>query len=441
MSTVITVENLGKKYTISHQQREEYSSLREVITNGAKSLGKKLFNPFHRTLIPHPLGPSIGSSPLIAPLEDFWALHDVSFEVKQGDRIGIIGRNGAGKSTLLKILSRITEPTNGRIRIKGRVASLLEVGTGFHPELTGRENIYLNGAILGMHRDEIRRKFDEIVDFAEIEKFLDTPVKRYSSGMYVRLAFAVAAHLEPEILIVDEVLAVGDAQFQKKCLGKLQEVGNEGRTVLFVSHNMQAIKQLCSRAILLRSGVMLLDDEPSKVIDVCFQDGVQIADEETLEKIIQNLPPDPVFKLEGITLTQDGLPTLNLVENGKPIEVEICYQVFKKTTGLRVFFDLCDDQNTLLFRSFHDEDGVGMPVTEPGYYVSNGIILANLLGPIKYELRIHSGIFNVRGCLPESGICIPLKVKQTGHYNRAYMTDIFRGKFALEIKWKTERLH
>lgn len=255
MSTVITVENLGKKYTISHQQREEYSSLREVITNGVKSLSKKLLSPF--TLHPSPFTAS----------EDFWALKDVSFEVNQGDRIGIIGRNGAGKSTLLKILSRITEPTTGSIRIKGRVASLLEVGTGFHPELTGRENIYLNGAILGMHRDEIRRKFDEIVDFAEVERFLDTPVKRYSSGMYVRLAFAVAAHLEPEILIVDEVLAVGDMQFQKKCLGKMEDVSvKEGRTVLFVSHNMGVITELCNKGILLGEGEILFQGDMHKTV-------------------------------------------------------------------------------------------------------------------------------------------------------------------------------
>lgn len=243
MAPVITVENLGKKYTISHQQRGDDSSLREAITNGAASFARKLLSPF-----------TIHPSPVSASQEDFWALNDVSFEVRQGERIGIIGRNGAGKSTLLKILSRITEPTTGRVRIRGRVASLLEVGTGFHPELTGRENIYLNGAILGMSRQEINRKFDEIVAFAEVEKFLDTPVKRYSSGMYVRLAFAVAAHLEPEILIVDEVLAVGDAQFQKKCLGKMEEVGREGRTVLFVSHNMNAVERLCSSALQLDSG-------------------------------------------------------------------------------------------------------------------------------------------------------------------------------------------
>lgn len=198
--------------------------------------------------------------------EEFWALKNVSFEFKLGDIVGIIGRNGAGKSTLLKILSRITEPSRGRVEIKGRMASLLEVGTGFHPELTGRENIYLNGAILGMRRAEIRRKFDEIVAFAEVEKFLDTPVKRYSSGMYVRLAFAVAAHLEPEILVVDEILAVGDAEFQKKCLGKMKHVAGEGRTVLFVSHNLAAVRTLCTRSLLLADGRVVSDDSVDGVI-------------------------------------------------------------------------------------------------------------------------------------------------------------------------------
>ena len=245
--TIIQVENLSKKYILGHQQEgsSSYKSLRETIANGVGSLFK-------------------GRSEARAAQEEFWALKDVSFEIKQGDRVGIIGRNGAGKSTLLKVLSRITEPTNGSIRIKGRVASLLEVGTGFHPELTGRENIFLNGAILGMSKVEITRKFDEIVAFAEVEKFLDTPVKRYSSGMYVRLAFAVAAHLEPEILIVDEVLAVGDAQFQKKCLSKMEDVGKEGRTVLFVSHNIGAISSLCNQGVYLQQGqvkcVGLVDD-------------------------------------------------------------------------------------------------------------------------------------------------------------------------------------
>ena len=204
MSSVIKVENLGKRYMIGHQRQERYTALRDIIVNNIKSIGKK--KDFKAK-------------------EEFWALKDINFDIKQGDRLGIIGRNGAGKSTLLKVLSRITEPTEGRVSLKGRVASLLEVGTGFHPELTGRENIFLNGAVIGMTKAEIKKKFDEIVEFAEVEKFLDTPVKRYSSGMYVRLAFAVAANMEPEILIVDEVLAVGDAQFQKKCLGKMEEAG------------------------------------------------------------------------------------------------------------------------------------------------------------------------------------------------------------------------
>ena len=240
--SIIEVKNISKRFILNHEGGEKYTALRDVV---AQKL-KKTFS------FPASLRGTKETK------EEFWALKDVSFNVEQGDRVGIIGRNGAGKSTLLKILSRITEPTSGEIRIKGRVASLLEVGTGFHPELTGRENIFLNGAILGMSRAEIKRKFDEIVDFAEVEKFLDTPVKRYSSGMYVRLAFAVAAHLEPEILIVDEVLAVGDAQFQQKCMGKMQDVSdNEGRTVLFVSHNMAAIKQLCTKGIFLEKGTAL----------------------------------------------------------------------------------------------------------------------------------------------------------------------------------------
>jgi lipopolysaccharide transport system ATP-binding protein len=248
--SAIRVENLSKKYTIGHQRQEGYATLRDSIANTFKRNKKK-----------------------DSSSEEFWALKDVSFDINQGDRVGIIGRNGAGKSTLLKILSRITEPTNGSIRINGRVASLLEVGTGFHPELTGRENVYLNGAILGMSKTEIVRKFDEIVAFAEVEKFLDTPVKRYSSGMYVRLAFAVAAHLEPEILIVDEVLAVGDSQFQKKCLGKMEDIGKEGRTVLFVSHAMQAISQLTNRCILLGKGEVEFDGLTDRAVTLYLQSG------------------------------------------------------------------------------------------------------------------------------------------------------------------------
>ncbi len=253
---VIEAERLGKKYMIGHQaEAGSYLALRDVIMQNARGLWQKT-----RDLVQ--------GKPIISgdTLEEVWALKDVSFEIRRGEAVGIIGRNGAGKSTLLKILSRITEPSAGRVTIKGRVASLLEVGTGFHPELTGRENIYLNGAILGMGREEIKRKFDEIVAFAEIERFLDTPVKRFSSGMYVRLAFAVAAHLEPEILLVDEVLAVGDAAFQQKCLGKMGSVAVEGRTVLFVSHNMAAIRHLCPRTVLIQDGSVRLDGFSDDVI-------------------------------------------------------------------------------------------------------------------------------------------------------------------------------
>jgi homopolymeric O-antigen transport system ATP-binding protein len=238
---IIAVERLGKRYRIRHAtQRQHYTTLREVMASAMTAPSRLVRRSAHRQ-------PAV---------EDFWALREVSFEVRNGDVLGIIGANGAGKTTLLKILSRITDPTEGRVTLDGRVASLLEVGTGFHPELTGRENIFLNGAILGMTRAEISQKFDEIVAFAEVEQFLDTPVKRYSSGMYVRLAFAVAAHLEPEILIVDEVLAVGDAQFQKKSLGRMSQVAAGGRTVLFVSHNMHAVENLCTVALRLEHGLV-----------------------------------------------------------------------------------------------------------------------------------------------------------------------------------------
>ena len=265
---VIQAEGLGKKYLIGHQtERERYTALRDVLARNVRDYWRKAKALAHG----NPIVPGDEQ-------EEIWALRDVSFEIRRGEAVGIIGRNGAGKSTLLKILSRITEPSAGRVTIKGRVASLLEVGTGFHPELTGRENIYLNGAILGMSRQEIKRKFDEIVDFAEVEKFLDTPVKRYSSGMYVRLAFAVAAHLEPEILVVDEVLAVGDAAFQRKCLGKMEDVTREGRTVLFVSHNMATIANLCGKGIYLVAGMLNMLGNIADVVRLYLQDTSYNAD-------------------------------------------------------------------------------------------------------------------------------------------------------------------
>ena len=272
---VIRAEGLGKKYLIDHHaEQARYVALRDVLMRGAKTVKNKASDILHGR-----------TSATGATIEEFWALNDVSFDVKRGEILGIIGRNGAGKSTLLKILARITEPSAGRVTIKGRVASLLEVGTGFHPELTGRENIYLNGAILGMNRAEIQRKFDEIVDFADVEKFLDTPVKRYSSGMYVRLAFAVAAYLEPEILIIDEVLAVGDFEFQKKCLGRMATVAGDGRTVLFVSHNLGAVEALCTSCIGLQAGTVFHEGTPSETINIYLSNAQALRGRSDLSRI------------------------------------------------------------------------------------------------------------------------------------------------------------
>jgi lipopolysaccharide transport system ATP-binding protein len=297
-NTVIKVEHLSKKYLLTHQQQERYSTIREVMVNSAKQVGKNLFSYLNFKHLNN-----------TCFREEFYALKDVSFEVEEGDCVGIIGHNGAGKSTLLKILSRITDPSNGRVEITGSLANLLEVGTGFHPELTGRENIFLNGAILGMRKTEIIRKFDEIVAFAEVERFLDTPVKRYSSGMYVRLAFAVAAHLEPDILLVDEVLAVGDAQFQKKCLLKMESVGKEGRTILFVSHNMAALQALCTKAIRLKSGEIVGQGDVNNQIEMYIK---------SLDKRTDISPNNPIRLGSNLILRSMKL-TPSILESGQKL--------------------------------------------------------------------------------------------------------------------------
>jgi len=365
--TVIRVENLSKKYTIGHQQQEKHSTLRDALVYGAKSLGDKLLN--------------FSKEKQFSPTsEDFWALKDICFEIKQGDRLGIIGRNGAGKSTLLKILSRITEPTTGRISISGRVASLLEVGTGFHPELTGRENIYLNGAILGMSKAEIVKKFDEIVAFAEVEKFLDTPVKRYSSGMYVRLAFAVAAHLEPEILIVDEVLAVGDIRFQQKCLGKMEEVGKEGRTVLFVSHNMSTVSYLCSRGILLESGTLYVDSDAEEAIRVYLDKSYNVAQLPLMERRDRS-GSGKVKSASFRVLNQEGTEE-NTLQSGKDYYFEIVYLNYTKEriNNVVVSLDFFDDKGirVLLLRSNFTNSNLTID-PEKGYIICgiNNLPLVN----------------------------------------------------------------
>jgi lipopolysaccharide transport system ATP-binding protein len=351
MPSVISVENLSKKYIIGHQKQERYTVLRDVLADGAKRFTRKLIHPF--------------AEPQNDPThEEFWALRDVSFDIQQGDRVGVIGRNGAGKSTLLKILSRITEPTSGKVSIKGRVASLLEVGTGFHPELTGRENIFLNGAILGMSRAEIKKKFDEIIAFAEVEKFLDTPVKRYSSGMYVRLAFAVAAHLEPEILVIDEVLAVGDALFQKKCMGRMEEVGKEGRTVIFVSHNMGAISELCTSAILLHQGKVVSDGETGHVI------GQYLLHAKKTGNLPLNFDRDVPIYVTEIKLCDSNRSQISDVNLGHDAILEFNYTIKTPLSNVAIAVLLSRMGNPLLY-SYDTDDSPSLEesVRTPGRYI------------------------------------------------------------------------
>ena len=309
---IIEAEAIGKKYRIG-AQREPYVSLRDTLARGARSVINNLSN--------WPKGGSRRTTPGTGDVCDFWALREVSFSINEGDAVAIIGRNGAGKSTLLKILAQITPPTEGRITCRGGVASLLEVGTGFHPELTGRENIYLNGTILGMSRAEVKRKFDEIVAFSEISRFLDTPVKRYSSGMYVRLAFAVAAHLEPEILVVDEVLAVGDAAFQRKCLGKMGEVARNGRTVLFVSHNMAAVSSLCTRGLVLREGKIVRDG----IVDDCVTDYLNLSSpgRTSIREEDRKPPQNADIWLTDIVLMNDTGLAIDTVRAGDDVTIAV----------------------------------------------------------------------------------------------------------------------
>jgi lipopolysaccharide transport system ATP-binding protein len=344
---VIQVENLGKSYIIGHEKHEQYTALRDVITNKVKQIAGKTRQLFN-------------GGQLIAgnELEEFWALNDISFNVMKGESLGIIGRNGAGKSTLLKVISRITEPSIGRVMIKGRVASLLEVGTGFHPELSGRENIYLNGAILGMSQLEIKKKFDEIVDFSGVEKFLDTPVKRYSSGMYVRLAFAVAAHLETEILIVDEVLAVGDAEFQKKCFGKMEEVSKgEGRTVLFVSHNMAAVRKLCDKGILLKDGQIFSLGTMDEVLNKYLASG------DASKAVYEIKTPSDATSVAGfafrVQVEDINGNLVNEIPVGKPWQIRVLFKLNVDVKYFIIALGITDSYNVNLRTTWSKEIDLG----------------------------------------------------------------------------------
>ena len=382
MSTVISVEHLSKAYKLGQIGTGTFAH--DLNVWWAKMRGKP--NPMLR------IGETDHGN---REGEEIWALKDINFTVEQGEVLGIIGRNGAGKSTLLKILSRVTAPTEGRIKVKGRVASLLEVGTGFHPDLTGRENIYLNGAILGMNRKEIDRKFDEIVDFAEVEKFIDTPVKRYSSGMYVRLAFAVAAYLEPEILVVDEVLAVGDIEFQKKCLGKMGDAAKEGRTVLFVSHNMGMIRSLCVRSIVLSHGVIQIDTDTENAIQKYLLSANQFIEGGGLRQWDINAPGTDELRLRWIQLLNAENSPAELFDLSKPIRIEIGYEVFAPIRGLRWIVQIKTQEGIVGFSTTDHLRRNGKQLL-PGLYRTACLIPANLLNQGKYYIHVHAGIPGVK---------------------------------------------
>jgi lipopolysaccharide transport system ATP-binding protein len=370
-NVVIQAEGLGKRYRIGHaREQERYVALRDVMVCGARGLWRRTSDLLR------------GRSVVLGDfVEDFWALRDIGFTVRRGEVLGIVGRNGAGKSTRLKILSRITEPSEGRVTIRGRVASLLEVGTGFHPELTGRENIFLNGAILGMKRSEIRHKFDEIVAFAEIEKFLDTPVKRYSSGMYVRLAFAVAAHLEPEILVVDEVLAVGDAEFQNKCLGKIDQVTqNEGRTVLFVSHNMAAVTRLCTEAIWLDAGRIVRAGATNQIVNEYLRASRSSA---VLPRFIRR-NTGTALRIEAVRLLVDENPTTS-IRAGQACRIEIYYTLSESRRSPISCSILLFANGEKLANLWTNCDPNYLPT--PGMTLHSGLLLCDIP---KWPFRRHS---------------------------------------------------
>jgi lipopolysaccharide transport system ATP-binding protein len=380
----IRVEDLGKRYRIGTAP-ERYKTLRDTIAAGVNAPIQRLRR-----------GRAVTSTS--AEAGSIWALRDISFEVQQGKVLGIVGRNGAGKSTLLKILSRVTEPTEGSAEIHGRVGSLLEVGTGFHPELTGRENIYLNGAILGMKRLEIERKFDEIVAFSEVEQFIDTPVKRYSSGMYLRLAFAVAAHLEPEILVVDEVLAVGDAEFQRKCMGKMTDVAQAGRTVLFVSHNMSAVLRLTEETMVLENGHLIYSAPTPQAVDYYMAAGFS-GSGERIWSSTEILPEAAPFTPIALRLRDKNSRVVDTLRSTEPFTVEIEYRLDQSVTGLRVGIYLLTMRGEYVFTSFDLDDPLqfeqqGVRLT--GHYTSRCTIPANTLNEGRFILAVNASSFRIK---------------------------------------------
>ena len=418
---VISAHDLGKAYLIGHEaSREKYVALRDVMARAAKGFARSAIDMVHgRALV-------VGDE-----VEEFWALKEVNFQIKRGDVVGVIGRNGAGKSTLLKILSRITAPSAGHIEIKGRVASLLEVGTGFHPELTGRENIYLNGAILGMTQSEVRRKFDEIVEFSGVEKFLDTPVKRFSSGMYVRLAFAVAAHLEPEILVIDEVLAVGDAEFQRKCLGRMREAASgKGRTVLFVSHNIGHIMSLCSSAIWLDSGCVKQVGDTETVVSSYVSEGATNDGEAVFSARLSRAP----FRFTSLRLLTASGKTSSRLDVREPFDVRIDFDLTCDIPDLEVSVRVINAAGVPIFSS--NRSRFLGERTGSGQHSCAIQIPAETLMPGRYVLTL--GGFRLSGEIYEvHDGCLGFTIEETGsHMARYHQRASEVGVVLVNFPWK-----
>lgn len=428
MTTAISVKNLGKQYQIGAAETKfRYNMLRDVLMDTVYApvrLAKAL----------------IGKSDRRSNKNFVWALKDVSFDVDEGKVLGIVGRNGAGKSTLLKILSRVTEPTTGTVSVRGRVGSLLEVGTGFHPELSGRENIYMNGAILGMRRTEIDKKFDEMVDFSEVGQYIDTPVKRYSSGMYLRLAFAVAAHLEPEILVVDEVLAVGDAEFQRKCLGKMSDVAQQGRTVLFVSHNMSAILRLTQEAIVLKKGQLIKRAPTAEAVDFYLSSGQAESGQHVWDADDVPAASAP-FRPISLRLKDRGGKIIDTVRSTEPVMVEWEYQLDAPVTGLRAGMYLSTMRGEYIFTTFDTDNAKQYEqfgARQAGRYVSRCEIPADFFNEGRYSLGVNASSFGVRRYFMDEN-ALSFNVDISGAPGTQW-PEVRQGPVRPRLDWKIEKL-
>lgn len=431
MTTAISVNDLSKRYRIGAAQTKfRYGMLREVFVDSLKAPIR-----FVRSLAGNSNNGSSGKN------NNFiWALKDVSFDLEEGKVLGIVGRNGAGKSTLLKILSRVTEPTKGTVSVRGRVGSLLEVGTGFHPELTGRENIYMNGAILGMKRAEIDKKFDEMVEFSEVSQFIDTPVKRYSSGMYLRLAFAVAAHLEPEILVVDEVLAVGDAEFQRKCLGKMNDVAQQGRTVLFVSHNMSAILRLTQEAIVLKKGQLIKRAPTPEAVDYYLASGQAESGERVWDA--EDIPAaSSPFRPVAIRVKDQSGKVVDTVRSTEPVIVEWEYCLDAPVTGLRVGMYLNTMRGEYVFTAFDTDDAKQYEqfgARQAGRYISRCNIPEDFFNEGRYSLGVNASSFGVKRYFMDEN-ALSFSVDISGAPGTQW-PEIRQGPIRPRLDWKIEKL-